>query len=79
MLRTFFFCCLAVAAVPVLAAEEEDGAQYRGWCTRSANADKVADDERDDHIRECMSSLAEADRNPDRSRRKAKDGGDDES
>ncbi len=78
MLKSILICCLAVVAIPVIAVEEDDGAQYRGWCTRSAKADKVAADEREDYIRECMSTLAEADRNPDRSRRKGKGGKDDE-
>ncbi len=79
MLRNFLFCCLAAAAVPALAAEEKEGEQYRGWCTRSAMADKIPLDEREDYVRECMSSLEAADRNPDRTRRKGKKDEGDES
>ncbi len=75
MLGHFLFLCLAVTAVPAWAAEE-DGAQYRGWCTRTAAADKVPAAEREAYIRDCMESLAEADRNPDRSRKR--DDGDNE-
>lgn len=52
-----------------MASDQEVGSEYRNWCSHSADAEKLSAIDRENYIQECMNSLVEADRNPDRSRK----------
>ena len=78
MVKTCALFLLFILAVPAKATDEEIGSEYRNWCARRVDGDGVAATERDSYIRKCMTTLAEADRNPDRIKRKRKENGDDD-
>ena len=78
MYKPYLLALWVVCAGMSMAADDEAGSEYRNWCSHSADAEQLSGSEREDHIRECMNSLAEADRNPDRTERKGEREGDDD-
>ena len=69
---------LAVPAVPAMAADENMDSEYRSWCSRRADNERIAASEREDYVHECMASLGEVDRNPKLAKGKRKRGSDDD-
>jgi hypothetical protein len=69
LLSGLLFVCFAAIA-------EESGSPYQKWCTRSAEVEKVAAVQREEFIQECIDTLEEADRNPDKSSGRKRKGDD---
>lgn len=55
--------------MPLIAGKDDAGEEYRNWCKRSAEVEKIALSERPEFIQECIDTLVDADKRPDDSDR----------
>jgi hypothetical protein len=47
--------------MPLIAGKDNAGEEYRNWCTRSAEVEKIALTERQEFIQDCIDTLVDAD------------------
>ena len=62
MLKTIALCGLSIVGMSAQATVSDS--PYTRWCARSAAVEKVAPEQREEFIQECIDTLEEADNNP---------------
>jgi hypothetical protein len=55
--------------MPLIAGKDDAGEEYRNWCTRSAEVEKITLTERPEFIQERIDTLVDADKRQDDSDR----------
>ncbi|GAB6040305.1 hypothetical protein [Endothiovibrio diazotrophicus] len=65
---------LTLLLVAVAAQAADSDSPYAGWCARSASVEQVPAAEQEAHVARCIESLEEADRNPDKGKKKDEEG-----
>ncbi|RLW63385.1 MAG: hypothetical protein B6D71_10300 [gamma proteobacterium symbiont of Stewartia floridana] len=62
MYKLLLTSCLILICMPLIADKDDAGEEYRSWCTRSAEVEKIALTERPEFIQECIDTLVDADK-----------------
>ncbi|MBW9258075.1 MAG: hypothetical protein K1566_02920 [Candidatus Thiodiazotropha sp. (ex. Lucinisca nassula)] len=69
MYKLLLTSCLISTSMPLIAGKDDAGEEYRNWCTRSAEVEKITLTERPEFIQECIDTLVDADKRQDDSDR----------
>ena len=65
---------LLTATLPAVAQSAPANSTYTTWCERTATAEKVSPEEWQRHVAACVEALEEADRNPDKPKKRDEEG-----
>jgi hypothetical protein len=50
--------------IPPPSAAAEEGSEYQSWCSRRADSERIAAEDKADYVKGCIDELVQADRNP---------------